>query len=95
MAERFLDMFQPCTLIPGVRGALNRVWGASTASTVKQGKKFIKQKLLEGLFKLTIQQHGNIIGLRHPLDGVTSREYKLLRFIQLTNFLQREESTSF
>jgi hypothetical protein len=30
---------------PGVRGALNRVWGASTASTMRLGKKFIKQKL--------------------------------------------------
>ncbi len=36
-----------------------------------------------------------IIGLHHPLDGVTSPEYKLLRCIQLTNFLQREEGTSF
>ncbi len=30
---------------PGVRGAVNRVWGASTASTVRLGKNFIKQKL--------------------------------------------------
>jgi hypothetical protein len=30
---------------PWVRGALNRVWGASTASTVRLGKNFIKQKL--------------------------------------------------
>ncbi len=29
------------------------------------------------------------------LDGVTNPEYKLLRFIQLTIFLQREEGTSF
>jgi hypothetical protein len=27
------------------------------------------------------------IGLHHPLDGVTNPEYKLLHFIQLTNFL--------
>jgi hypothetical protein len=39
-------MFQPYTLTPRVRGALNRVWGASTASTVRLGKNFIKQKLL-------------------------------------------------
>ncbi len=30
---------------PGVRGALNRVWRASTAATVRLGKKFIKLKL--------------------------------------------------
>ena len=30
---------------PGVRGALNRVWRASTAATVTLGKKFMKQKL--------------------------------------------------
>jgi hypothetical protein len=35
------------------------------------------------------------IGLHHPLDGVTSPEYKLLHFMQLTIFLQREEGTSF
>ncbi len=35
------------------------------------------------------------IGLHHPLDGVTNPEYKLLRFIQLIIFLQREEGTSF
>jgi hypothetical protein len=36
------------------------------------------------------------IGLHHPLDGVTNPEYKLLCFIQPTNFfLQREEGTSF
>jgi hypothetical protein len=34
-------------------------------------------------------------GLHHPLDGITNPEYKLLRFIQLTNFLQTEEGTSF
>jgi hypothetical protein len=28
-----------------VRGALNRVWRASTASTVRLGKNFIKQTL--------------------------------------------------
>jgi hypothetical protein len=38
----------------------------------------------------------DLIGLHHPLDGVTNPEYKLLHFIQLTNFfLQREEGTSF
>ncbi len=36
-----------------------------------------------------------IIGLHHPLDGVTNPKYKLLCFIQLTIFLQREECTSF
>ncbi len=37
-----------------------------------------------------------LIGLHHPLDGMTNPEYMLLRFIQLTNvFLQREEGTSF
>jgi hypothetical protein len=36
-----------------------------------------------------------IIGFHHPLDGVTNPEYKLLLFIQLTNFLLREEGTSF
>jgi hypothetical protein len=35
------------------------------------------------------------IGLHHPLDGVTNPKYKLLRFIQLINFLQRDEGTSF
>ena len=35
------------------------------------------------------------IGLHHPLDGVTNPKYKLLHFIQLTNFLQRKEDTSF
>jgi hypothetical protein len=34
-----------------------------------------------------------IIGLYHPLDGITNIKYKLLRF--LTIFLQREEGTSF
>ncbi len=29
------------------------------------------------------------IGLHHPLDGVTNPEYKLLRFIQLTNFFAK------
>jgi len=35
------------------------------------------------------------IGLHHPLDGITNPKYKLLRFIQLTIFLQKEEGTSF
>jgi hypothetical protein len=34
-------------------------------------------------------------GLHHPLDGVTNPNYKLLRFIQLTIFLKKEEGTSF
>jgi len=38
-------MFWPPGWTPGVRGALNRVWRASTAATVRLGKKFIKQKL--------------------------------------------------
>jgi hypothetical protein len=37
----------------------------------------------------------NTIGLHHPLDGITNPKYKLLRFIQLTIFLQKEEGTSF
>ncbi len=36
---------KPYTTTPGVRGALNRVWPASAASTVRLGKNFIKQKL--------------------------------------------------
>jgi hypothetical protein len=36
-----------------------------------------------------------IIGLHHPLDGVNNPKYKLLHFIQLTNFLHRKEGTSF
>ncbi len=32
-----------------------------------------------------------LIGLHHPLDGVTNPEYKLLRFIQLTDFFCIEE----
>jgi hypothetical protein len=35
------------------------------------------------------------IGCHHPLYGITNPEYKLLHFIQLTNFLQREEGISF
>jgi hypothetical protein len=36
------------------------------------------------------------IGLHNLLDGDTNPEYKLLGFIQLTEFfLQREEGTSF
>jgi hypothetical protein len=41
------------------------------------------------------QDHLSAIGLHHPLDGVTNLKYKLLRFIQLTIFLQNEEGTSF
>ncbi len=36
-----------------------------------------------------------LIGLHHPLDGVTNSKYKLLRFIQLTIVLKKEEGTSF
>ncbi len=45
MAKRFLKWFRLCTPTPRVRGALKRVWGASRASNVRLGKKFIKQKL--------------------------------------------------
>ena len=38
-------MFRPPGWTPVVRGALNRVWRASTAATVRLGKKIIKQKL--------------------------------------------------
>jgi hypothetical protein len=31
------------------------------------------------------------IGLHHPLDGVTNLEYKLLRFIQLTQFFCKKK----
>jgi hypothetical protein len=34
------------------------------------------------------------IGLYHPLDDITNPKYKLLHFLT-TNFLQREEGTSF
>ncbi len=37
--------FGPPGWTPGVRGGLNRVWRASTTSSVRLGKKFIKQKL--------------------------------------------------
>jgi hypothetical protein len=40
------------------------------------------QNKLEGLSMKRL----NVIGLHHPLDGVTSPEYKLLRFKQLTKF---------
>jgi hypothetical protein len=32
-----------------------------------------------------------LIGLHHPLDGVTNPEYKLLHFIQLTKFSCKEK----
>jgi hypothetical protein len=38
---------------------------------------------------------GRPIGFHHPQGGVTNPEYKLLCFIQLSIFLQREEGTSF
>ncbi len=44
---------------------------------------------------MLILQYSDLIGLHHPLDVITNPEYKLLCFIQLTNFLQREEGTSF
>jgi len=47
------------------------------------------------VFGLTSVQILHLIGLHYPLDGVTNPEYKLLHFIQLTNFLQREEGSSF
>ncbi len=31
----------------------------------------------------------SLIGLHHPLDGVTNPEYKLLCFIQLTTFFAK------
>jgi hypothetical protein len=40
------------------------------------------QNKLEGLSIKRL----NVIGLHHPLDGVTSPKYKLLRFKQLTKF---------
>ena len=43
--EKVLKMVSTLYPNPGVRGALNRVWGASTASTVRLAKNFIKQKL--------------------------------------------------
>jgi hypothetical protein len=33
----------------------------------------------------------DFIGLHHPLDGVTSPEYKLLHFIQLPKFFCKEK----
>jgi len=56
MVERFSARFQPCMLTPRVRGALNRVWGASTASTVRLGKKILKQKLY-GRTVLVVADH--------------------------------------
>jgi hypothetical protein len=42
-----------------------------------------------------IELYSSSIGLYHPLDGVTYPEYKRLRLLQLTIFLQRREGTSF
>jgi hypothetical protein len=39
-------MFWPPGYTPGVRGALNRVWRASTAATVRLGKKIYKTKVV-------------------------------------------------
>jgi hypothetical protein len=33
----------------------------------------------------------HLIGLHHPLDGITNPEYTLLRFIQLTKFFCKEK----
>ncbi len=35
----------------------------------------------------------SIIGLHHPLDGVTNPKYKLMCFIQLTKFFCKEKKT--
>jgi hypothetical protein len=37
----------------------------------------------------------SLMGLNHPLDGVTNPKYKLLHFLTTNLFLQREEGTSF
>ncbi len=37
----------------------------------------------------------NLIGLHHPLDGVTNPEYKLLHFLNKYFSLQIEEGASF
>jgi hypothetical protein len=36
-----------------------------------------------------------VIGLYHPLDGITNPKYKQLPFLTNEFFLQREEGTSF
>ncbi len=36
-----------------------------------------------------------VIGLHHPLDGVTNPEYKLLHFIQLTFFCKKKRALAF
>ncbi len=46
-------------------------------------------------WKSAVQRPSGLIGLHHPLDDVTNPKYKLLRFIQLTFSLQKEEGTSF
>jgi hypothetical protein len=43
--EKVLKMVSTLYPTPRVRGALNRVWGASIVSTVRPGKIFIKPKL--------------------------------------------------
>jgi len=45
IGERFVAGIQPHTPTPRVRGALNGVWCASAASTVRFGENFVKQKL--------------------------------------------------
>jgi len=39
--------------------------------------------------------HKHIMGLYHPLDGITNHKYKLLHFLTAQCFLQREEDTCF
>ncbi len=36
-----------------------------------------------------------LIGLHHPLDGITNREYKLLCFIQLSIFCKEKKTLAF
>jgi hypothetical protein len=62
----------------------------------KRGKvstKFLKKWKNIFSSKFTFQSL-HPLRLHHPLDGVTNPEYKLLRFIQLTIFLQKVEGTS-
>jgi len=42
-----------------------------------------------------LKYHFKSIGLYHSLDGVTNPKYKLLRFIQLTNFFAKRRSQKF
>jgi hypothetical protein len=62
--------------------------------------KYNKHSSLLGIFlKLRRKSVVNMVpavlmGLYHPLDGITNPMYKLLHFLT-TIFLQREEGTSF